>query len=247
MSLISRIEEKNSLLVTGLLTVAVLIGGVFVTSALTPTNASATTVSSRPGNLLDGGDHQEFTFDGPDGGVIIDDLSIGQLPEDFYMTASNKGNVVGVPGLAVSNFDQSTISDGTLDNTHLIVTVWGQSGSVNSAAVTLREFISKTFVMGEVAHNTNAVAIPGEVTKVQVHIAPPTSAEGYTAEDFGDFAATFNLDWVFSAVDNTYGSDLGRYAVAKGELRAGTPQGGMFLIPNDEAVRASNGELKADS
>lgn len=247
MSIISRIEEKNSLLLTGILVGVTLVGGVLVSTTITPTNASATTVSTREGNLFDGGDHQEFSFDGEDGGVIRDTLSIGEQPENFYFTASNKGNVSGVPGLRVSNFDQAAVPAGTLDNTRLIVTMVGGSNAENAASVTLREFVSNTFVMGEVAHNGNAVAAPGQVFKLSVRVAPPTSAEGYTAEDFRDFQVEFAMDFVYSAVDNSYKSDLGRYAVAKGELRAGTPYGGMYLIPNDDAVRASTGELKADA
>lgn len=247
MSTFSRIEEKNSLLITGALVALTLVGGLIVSAAITPTNASATTVSTREGNLFDGGDHQEFSFDGEDGGIIRDNLSIGEEAEDFYFTASNKGNVSGLPGLRVSDFDESAIPAGTLDNTHLIVTMMGNNNAENKARVTLREFISNTFVMGEVAHNGNAVMAPGQVLKLGVRVLPPTSAEGYTAEDFRDFQVEFAMEFVFSAVDNSYQSDLGRYAVAKGELRDGTAFGNMFLIPNDDAVRASTGELKAEA
>lgn len=248
MSIINRIEEDRSAGIfagVAVLTIAAL--GLILGVGVGHTNASSTTVSVREGSQITARDDQAYGFDEEGAGVVIKSISIGSDHERFDLTASNTGTIRGVPGLRVMDFDLTALSDGYLDQTQVIVTMNGQSNTINEARVTLREFVTNTFVMSEVEKNGNAVAPAGSQQNYSVTVYPASTAEGFTADDIGvDYQVPFSLGFVFSATDNSRSSDLGRYAAAKGTLTTGTNRSGLYLIPNDDALAASQGTLAAE-
>ena len=227
-------SRKRGVLAAGL-AVALAVGGLGSTAL-----ASLTVETLREGNQVTGEARAGMEFN-DESGVIIKNISPGEVAEDFAVTATNVGNIAGHVALYATDLDVSALSDGFLDSTLVTITLRGHNNSSNGVAtVTLREFAANAYVPTAVASNTNFVIQPGENVNYTVRITPPTTAENFTEDDLIIFDQPFTLGFTFSAVDNqaTPQSDLSRWAAENATVIGGNS---MYSIPQAELATASRG------
>ncbi len=223
MSIYSTPKSRKRIVIVGataaILSTALVGGGLASLTVETVREGSSLTAELRGGIEFDEGS-----------GVIVKNVSPGQTAEEFIVTGTNVGNVPGHVMLSVDAFDTSKLSEGFLDNTKVQV-VFDGINYPGTQAITLRDFVTKGFGAPRVE--------PGANVKYSVVITPAATAEGFTAEDLGNFNdATFNLKFTFSGIGDDGASDLSEYIAVHGESIA-TVGGNIFALPNADIKTAS--------
>lgn len=242
MTTIQKIEEKRSGIFVGALALA---AGAALVVALTPlastANASLTVVETSEETSQDWAELIAGVPFDEGYGVITKDISPGQPTESFSVLATNVGNVAGNVAIGPANYDISNFSDGFLDQTQVQVTIYQKSGPGGvTETFSLREFATNGFVATPASGAEDFVVDPGQQVRWEITYIPAATSAGFDSDDLGSFTNSFQLQTLFSGLDETGSSDLLRGLEADGSTR-----GSISYMPWAQLVSASENGVAA--